>query len=115
MFLVEWPLEAVENVVHLSKAGLLQGDTGVERAVTAAADQDHGPIHACDLLHLTDEVRIDLPIRSVVPSDVMRTHRVSDEEILHLAAAVDEDRGRIVVQKLQGFLGFEMLHRLNLT
>ena len=42
--------------------------------------------------------------------DVLRAHRMADEEVLHLAAAVDEDRLRVASQQVLGFLGFQVLH-----
>ena len=63
-----------------------------------------------DLLHLSDEMRIDVPVGAVVPRDVMRADRMADEEVLHLAAAVDEDRRRILLEKRDRFLGLQVLH-----
>ena len=60
-------------------------------------------MHAGDFLHLPDEMRIDVPIRTVVPGDVLRAHRMADEEEFHFAAAVDEDCLRIGVEKGEGF------------
>ncbi len=97
---VERALEAVQHVVDVGEARLFQRDAGVERAVAAAADQHDRAVHARDLLHLADEMRVDLPVGTVVPGDVMRADRMTDEEVLHLAAAVDEDRRRIVVEEL---------------
>ena len=110
MAVVERPLESVEHVVDVGEAGLLQREAGVERAVAAAADQHDRAIHAGDLLHLADEVRVDFPVGAVVPRDVVRADRVADEEVLHLAAAVDEDRRRIVVEELRGFGGLQVFH-----
>jgi hypothetical protein len=41
---------------------------------------------------------------------MVRADWVADEEILHFAAAVDEDRGRIVVQEPGGFVRFQVFH-----
>ena len=69
-----------------------------------------GPVHARDLLHLADEMRVDVPIGAVVPRDVVRADRMADEVVLHLAAAVDED-GRWVLARGTALLpGFEVLH-----
>jgi hypothetical protein len=78
--------------------------------LAAAADQHDGAVHARDLLHLPDEVRIDLPIGPVVPCDVMGADRMADEEILHFAAAIDEDGRRILVQEFNRFGGLQVLH-----
>jgi hypothetical protein len=53
---------------------------------------------------------VDLPIGTVIPGDVMCADRMTDEEILHLAAAVDEHRRRIVVEELRRLGGFQVLH-----
>ena len=78
--------------------------------MTAAADQHHGPVHAGDLLHLPDEVRVDVPVRAVVPGDVLRALRMADEQVFHLAAAVDEDGSWILLQELLCFGGLQVLH-----
>src|SRR4029453_8428923 len=52
MLFVERPFEAVEHVVDLGEAGLLERESRVDRAVAAAADEDHRPVHARDLLDL---------------------------------------------------------------
>src|SRR5262245_54911252 len=91
MLLVERSLEAVLHVVDVAEAGVLERGRGIERAVPAAADEHNRPVHARDLLHLADEMRIHFPVGTVVPRDVMRAHGVPDEVELHLAAAIDED------------------------
>jgi hypothetical protein len=113
VLVVERAFETLEHVVDLGKPGLLQRLAGADRALAAAADEQDRPVHARDLAHLADEVRIDLPVRTVVPSDVMRADRVADEQVLHLAAAVDEHRLRVLVQELVGFLGLQVFHAGN--
>src|SRR5258708_16208720 len=78
--------------------------------MAAPANQHDRAVHAGDLLHLPDEMRVDVPVRAVVPRDVLRADRMADEEILHLAAAVDEDRLRIGMEEVEGFLGLHALH-----
>ena len=104
MLVVERAFEAVEDVVDLGEAGLLEREPGIDRAMAAAADQHDRPVHARDLLHLADEMRIDFPVGAVVPRDVLRAHRMADEQVLHLAAAIDEHRLRILLQEVVGFL-----------
>ena len=70
-----------------------------------------GPVHARDFLHLSDEMRIDVPVGAVVPGDVMRAARMADEQVLHLAAAIDEDGLRVLVQEVAGFHRFQVFHR----
>ena len=78
--------------------------------MSAPADEDDGSVHAGDLLHLPDKMRIDVPIGSVIPSHMLRADGMADEEELHLAAAVDEDRLGIGVEEIECFLGLEVLH-----
>lgn len=110
MALVERPLEAVEDVVDLLEARFLELEAGGDRALPAATDQHDRSIHARDLLHLTDEVRIDLPVGALVPGDVMGTRGVPDEQIFDLAAAIDEHRIGVVAQEVEGFAGCKVLH-----
>jgi len=65
---------------------------------------------AGELLHLADEMRVDLPVRPVVPGDMQSTGRMADEKEFHLAAAIDEQGFRIVVQELGGFFGGQVFH-----
>src|SRR4029453_5869937 len=86
--LVERAFESFEDVEDLGEAGLFERHSSVERAVSAAANEHDGAVGAGDLLHLSHEMRIDVPVGPVVPCNVMRTDGMADEVILHLAAAV---------------------------
>src|SRR5690606_38956741 len=84
-----------------------------ERAVAAAADEHDGALGVVGpgkLLHLADEVRVDLPVGTIVPGDMQRADRMADEEVLHLAAAVDEQRIRRGPQELERLPCLQMLH-----
>ena len=62
MAVVEWSFEPLEHVVNVGESGLLELDARGDRPLAAAAYQHDGAVHACDLLHLTDEVWIDAGI-----------------------------------------------------
>src|SRR3954447_7418032 len=49
VLLVERAFEAIEHVVDLAEAGLLERLTCADRALAAATDHDDRPIHAGDL------------------------------------------------------------------
>jgi len=75
-------------------------------ALAAAADQhDRAFLAAGHPQHLVGEVRIDLEVRRRVPLDVDRVDRVADIEVLDLGAAVDQQRIRVGLQGVVGFLG----------
>ncbi|MND07645.1 hypothetical protein D3C83_297640 [compost metagenome] len=59
---------------------------------------------------MRDEFRIDIPVRAVVPRHQDRAGGVPDEQILHLAPAIDEDRVRVLLKELVRLLRFKMLH-----
>src|SRR5690606_22036131 len=46
----------------------------------------------------------------VVPGDVHRSDGVADEEVLGVAAAVDEERFRVALDEVVGLGGQEILH-----
>src|SRR5262249_2484818 len=46
----------------------------------------------------------------VVPRDVVRAPGVPDEQVFHLASAVDEDRLRVLREEVEGLAGLEVLH-----
>ncbi len=49
-------------------------------------------------------------MRAIVPCRVVRAGRVADEQVLHLAAAIDEERGGRSLQENVGVGGVEQLH-----
>src|SRR5512146_2719192 len=112
--IIELALEPVQDIVDLGEPCALERLAGFLRAVSAAAnEQDRAPgvIGACEFLHLTYEMRIDFPIGAVVPGHVQRSDRMADEQILHLAAAIDEQCIRVLMQELVGFLGFGIIRQ----
>src|SRR5688572_5989921 len=56
VLLVELTLEAMKDIRDLGEPGFLERAAGVERAITASADEDDGAIDARRLLHVRDEV-----------------------------------------------------------
>src|SRR5512134_622094 len=109
VLLVELAFEAVQHVPHFREAGFLERAAGVERAVAAAADEDDRAVDARRLLYVRDEIRVHFPVRAVVPRHEDRARRMPHEQVLHLAAAIDEDRVRILLQELVGLSRLEML------
>src|SRR5688572_10933041 len=110
VLLVELTLEAMQDVPDLGEPRFLERAPGVERAITATADEDDGAIDARRLLHVRDEVGIHFPVRTVVPRHQDRAGRVPHEQVLHLAAAVDEDRIGILLEKRISLSRLEVLH-----
>jgi len=110
---IQVALEPVQYIVDVGETGTLERLARLDRAVAAATDQDDGPmcmVGPCHLLDLTDEMRVDLPVGPVIPGDVQRTGRMPDEQVLHLAAAIHEERLRRVVQEFERLTRREMLH-----
>src|SRR5688572_10609361 len=90
---VQFAFEPVDHVVHARETRAFQLLARLLRAVAAAADEGHRArrvVGAGELLHLADEMRVHCPVRAVVPRDVQRADRMADEQVLHLAAAIDE-------------------------
>jgi hypothetical protein len=110
VLVVEFALEAVEHIAHLAETRLLQRKARLFRAVAAAADQDDRAIDARRFLDVSNEIRVDVSIGTVVPWNHHGTDRMADEQELHLAAAVDEQRERIFFQELMGFFRRQMIH-----
>ncbi len=107
---VEFTLKAVQHVEHLGKTGFFQRVACIERAVTAAADHDDWSVNTGGLFDVTDEVRIDFPVRAVVPGHMYGAYRMPDKKVFHFAAAIDEYRVRVFLQKVVSSFGFEMFH-----
>lgn len=108
--IVQIALKPIKHVIHVGKSSLLEFLAGIDRAMTAAANQHNGPRGARHLLYLLDKVRVDIPIRSVIPADVHRADRMPHKQILHLAAAIDKHRMRSLLKKFKGVAGRQMLH-----
>jgi hypothetical protein len=111
--LVELALEPMEHVEHILEARALEGLARLDGAISAAADEDHRAlveIRPGDLLHLPDEMGIQVPVRAVIPRHHHRPVGMADEHVLHLAAAIDEDRIGVFLEEAERFLGFEVSH-----
>ena len=85
----------------------------VDRAIAAAADEQHRAAQVAldHPRHLGGELRIDFPIRPLLPGDMLGTGRMADVHVLDFRPAIDQNGLRVVVQKIVGGLGVEMLHR----
>src|SRR5207237_3971168 len=106
----------VHDVHDALESGALERFPGLDGAVAAAADEHHGTvveIGARELLHLLHEMRIELPFGAVVPRDHYGAERMADEHVLHLAAAVDEERVGVRPEKCVRRLRFQVVHELN--
>src|SRR5439155_19472109 len=78
--------------------------------------EHHGTVvevGARELLHLLHEMRIELPFGAVVPRNHHGAERVADEHVLHLAAAIDEERVGVRLEKRVRRLWFQMVHGMN--
>ena len=78
---VEFAFEAVQDVVDAGEAGGLQRVAGIDRAVARAADDHDGAVMhvAGELPHLADEMRIDVPVGTVVPGDMKRAGGMAEQ------------------------------------
>ncbi len=92
MMVVKFALETMQDVIDARKASCFKGVAGIYRTVATTADQ-----HERTIMHMTgelfdfaDEVRINVPVRTVVPGHMQGACRMADEEKFHFAAAVDE-------------------------
>ena len=114
VLVVEFTFESVNHVINLGEPGALQRLARFERTVAAAADEhdrSRGVIGAGELPYLADEMRIDLPVRAVIPRDMQRPQRMTDEQVLHLAAAVDQQRIGVRLQEIVRLPRLEVSHR----
>jgi hypothetical protein len=109
---VERPFESVEYVDDTLKARVLKHSAGIKGAFAAAADEDDGALEITrsQLLHFVREMWVNFPIRRVLPRDMFRALWVADIEVLDLAAAIDEKRIVVGLQKFVGGFGFEVVH-----
>jgi len=121
MLVVKFALEALVHMVDAAKARLEQLLAGLERAFSAATNQDNrcaGPLRRANstaeqqLAYLGDEVRIHDPIRLVDPGNMYGALGVADEQELHRRADIDQDRLRIVFGQLQCLLRRQAFRKL---
>ena len=110
MMLIELTLKPVQNVIDVGKPRVFKRTTGIEGTVSAATNYYHRPVHARGLLYLRSKMRIDLPVRAVIPRNHHRTDRMTNEKKFHFATAIDEKRVRISLQVFIGLTGLKMLH-----
>jgi hypothetical protein len=62
------------------------------------------------VLYLVDEFRIDLPIRPLLPGDMLGPDRMPDIHMLDFSPAIDQDGFRLALQKFMGGTGIEVVH-----
>ena len=87
---IKFAFETMQHVVNLREAGFFQCVPGVQLTVAAAADDNDGPVHTGGFFDVCDEVRVDLPVRTVVPGDMYGPGGMTDEQVFHFAAAIDK-------------------------
>ena len=109
---VEVALKAVCDIEHAREPGLLKGDPSLRRTAAAAANQHDRSIgDMCrEFSDIRDKVRVQLPIGRLAPGDMDRTGGVANEKILGIAAAIDEQRIRVLTDEGMRFARKEMLH-----
>jgi hypothetical protein len=91
MVVVEFALEAVEHVVNVAEAVLLQVLAGFLRAISRAADQDHRAMVRGGHANLAEEMRVQIPVDALVPGDQDGADRVADEKKFEFRAAINQD------------------------
>ena len=112
MILVQLAFETLIDMVDVGDAGLDKQVARLFRTLAAAADKndrrtafitiDHAAEH--QLAHIGDEFGIDDPVRFVDPGDMYGTFGVTDEQVLHAGADIDEQGTGVVLAELPGCL-----------
>ncbi len=110
VLLVELALESVQYIIDIGEAYLLECDARIDGAIAAAANNHHRAVDARGLFYLRNKVRINFPIRSIVPRNYHRADGMADKKELHFAAAINEQRIWIHLQERMGLTRLEMLH-----
>lgn len=100
----------MKHVVNLGKTGVFKRVTSVERAIAAPADDDYRAIDAGCLFDVGDEMRIDIPVGTIIPGHMDGPDGMANEQIFHFAAAIDEYRIRILLEEFVGLFGFKVFH-----
>lgn len=100
------------HVVDLREFRLFEREPCFGRAAAAAADQDHRPIgNVCrKLSDFGNEIRIQLPIGRLAPRHMIGAGRVTDEEVLRIAATVNKERIRVLPDERVRLARKQMLH-----
>lgn len=62
------------------------------------------------MLDLVREMRIDLPVRRLLPGDVFGAFRMADIHVLDLGAAIDQQGLGICLQEIMGGNRIKVLH-----
>ena len=110
---IERALEAFDNIDHRLEAGIFQRLASKNGTAAAATDEHHRPRQVAldQTLHIDGEMRIDLPVRRLLPGDMLGADRMTDIHVLDLRAAIDQDGCWRLLQEGMGGKGIEMLHR----
>lgn len=109
---VQIALEAVAHDVDIAEPRFFEGVRGSRGAITAPADQHDRTLDAVagQFAHGRHELRIYLPVRAVVPRDVVRAGWMPHEKVFHFTAAVDKEGGGRTLQERVRVCGVEQLH-----
>ena len=93
-------------------AGNLQRIGGMQRTMTAAANQQHRPagIAFQQALHPQRKIRVNFPIRCFLPGHMLRPNRMPHIHMFDFGAAIDKHGIRRVLQESVGGQGIKMLH-----
>ena len=110
---VERPLEAFENIDHLRETRPFERLAGVKRTMAATADEQHRPrqVAAQKAFDLAGELGIDVPVRRLLPGNMLGANRMTDVHVLDFSPAVDQHGLRIGFQKSVCGEGIKVLHR----
>ena len=102
---VKRAFKALRDIDHLRKASGLQRFTGENRATAATTNQQHraGQVALDQTRNLLGKIGIDLPIRGLLPSHMLGTHRVTDIHMFDFSPAIDQNGlGRLLQELMSG-------------
>lgn len=109
---IQRALKPLGDIDHPREASRLQRLTGKDRAAAAAADQQYRArqVTLDQTRNLLGKIRINLPIRGLLPSHVFGTNRVTDVHMFDFSPAIDQNSLGKLLQELMGGEWVKVLH-----
>lgn len=110
--LVARPFEALQDIDDRFESGLFQRVSGRQRTMAATTDEEYrsGQVAAYQSPDVIDKVRLDQPVRRLLPGNMLGAQRMPDIEVLDPGPAIDENSIRLAQEQIVSGAGVEVLH-----
>ena len=110
--LIKWAFKAFQYVDHRQEAGIFECLAGINRALTATADQQNRPLQITldQTFYLVRKFRVYCPIWRFLSGNMLSPDRMSDVHELNLGTTINQHGLCLFLQEYIGVTGSNILH-----